>query len=551
MRILGVDLGSSSIKLVEIDSAFGRFEIHDHHEIRVEPTSTPHATLAKWVQNTSRKPDRIITGLDGSRFTFRNLQLPTRDKKAIQASIGFELEDELPFAIDQSAYEFVVLAQAKGASQVHVAVTLRDQLKSAIEPWAKAGVEPDVITTEAWAYRTVLNQVLTPEEQEGPVLLVQLGHHRTTFYLHWRGVPALIRDFSWGGADLTLAISQKRQIPLDQAEEIQANQATIYIDDHPAEITPEQIELSEALKIAAEPMINELRHIQLTARNLTRKPLQKIFLAGGMSLLPGLDRWIQEQFRVPTQKLKSLSASSASGVTYSEQTDSKFLLAAAYALCLVGSGRNSCINYRKGEYAKVSIVQKIDFKTLKKPAMALGAMAASLVLSVSVQSFVFKSRLESTNAQLEKSIKSFFGQVSSSTLRGYLSDTQKLKKAVTAELNKQRELARLFGPNPRSPAAFLNQISIAIPKDTVVDLLQFQAGIPSTESFTKGDAPATSSLTFEVSNPQMGERLAALLGKKLNQMKRGEMEEVSSTSSDLKKWKITLSGTPSEDAYGK
>ena len=29
--------------------------------------------------------------------TFRNLHLPTRDKKAIQAGVGFELDDELPF----------------------------------------------------------------------------------------------------------------------------------------------------------------------------------------------------------------------------------------------------------------------------------------------------------------------------------------------------------------------------------------------------------------------------------------------------------------------
>ena len=32
MRIVGIDLGTSSIKAVEVDSAFGRFEIHDYHE---------------------------------------------------------------------------------------------------------------------------------------------------------------------------------------------------------------------------------------------------------------------------------------------------------------------------------------------------------------------------------------------------------------------------------------------------------------------------------------------------------------------------------------
>jgi Tfp pilus assembly PilM family ATPase len=32
MKIIGVDLGTSSIKAVEIDSAFGRYEVQEYHE---------------------------------------------------------------------------------------------------------------------------------------------------------------------------------------------------------------------------------------------------------------------------------------------------------------------------------------------------------------------------------------------------------------------------------------------------------------------------------------------------------------------------------------
>ncbi len=551
MRILGIDLGSSSIKAVELDSAFGRFEIHDYHEIPIEPDSTPAETVTRWIQNRPRSPDRWVTALPSPNFTFRNLQLPTRDKKAIQSTIAFELEDDLPFPVEDTCYEFVILSNMKAGSLVHVAATLKEQVRATLLPWAKLNSEPDVVTSEAWAYRAVLNQVLSPAEQEGPVLLINIGHQRTTFYLHWHGAPALIRDIPWGGQDLTLAISQKLSIPIEKAEATKINQAAIQPSGESSAPNPEQVELSDCLKDAILPFLDELRMVHLTSRSYTRKSMQRIYLAGGTSLLPGLDLWISERFGIPTQKLSALSATAASGVTYSEQTDSKFLLAASLAFCLVGPARNSLVNFRRGEFAKVSIVQTLDFQILKKPLMALGAIAASLFLSLTVQSIVYHSRIESTDAQLEKSVKSFFGQVSNSALRGYLADPKKLKAAVTRDLGKQRELTRLFGPNPKSPLSFLNQLSLTIPKDVIVDLSKFQAGMPATDSYSKVDSPTSTLLTFAVANPQVAERLASILGRKISPLKRGEMAEYSPPRSDIKKWKISFSGNPTEDAYGK
>jgi type IV pilus assembly protein PilM len=551
MRILGIDLGSCSIKVVELDSGFGRFEIHDYHEIPLESEYTPIETVGTWIKNRPRSPDRLVIALNSQESTFRNLQLPTRDKKAIQASVGYELEDELPFAVEQSVYEFVILSQTKAGSQVHITATLKDQIRTSLNPWMNVQIDPDIITSEAWAYRTMLNQVLNPSEQEGPVLLIQMGHRRSTFYLHWHGAPALIRDFDWGGQDLTLAISQKLSIPIEKAEETKIHQGMIQVDGQNSALTPEQLEVSDCLKAATEALLNELRIVQLTSRNHTRKSIQKIYLAGGTSLLPGLENWIEQKFEIPTEKILGLSATAASGVAYSEQTDSKFLLAASLAFCLVGQARNALINFRKGEFAKVSIVQKIDFQVLKRPLLALAAIGASLVLSLSIQSIVYRSRIEKTNTQLEKSVKSFFGQVSSSALRGYLADPKKLKTAVNKELGKQRELSRLFGPNPRSPIAFLNQISIAIPKDLVVDLSKLEVGMARTDSYTKADSPISSSLVFSVSSPQAAEKLASILSRKISPLQRGNTEEYSLPNSDLKKWKLSLSGNPTEESYGK
>src|SRR5690349_12005769 len=113
MRILGIDFGSASIKSVEMDSAFGRFEIRDYHEQAVQPEELWQDAVKRLIAALPKPPDKIIVALPTAYNTFRNVLLPTRDKKSIQSGIGFELEDELPFSLDDATIQYTILNQSK------------------------------------------------------------------------------------------------------------------------------------------------------------------------------------------------------------------------------------------------------------------------------------------------------------------------------------------------------------------------------------------------------------------------------------------------------
>ena len=76
----------------------------------------------------------------------------------------------------------------------------------------------------------------------------------------------------------------------------------------------------------------------------------------------------------------------------------------------------------------------------------------------------------------------------------------------------------------------------------VVDLSQFQVG---------DDVTSNASLTFIVSSPQTAERLGSLMEQNLNKIQKGKLEEFAPADGGPKKWKITLSGNPSESAYAR
>jgi hypothetical protein len=245
-----------------------------------------------------------------------------------------------------------------------------------------------------------------------------------------------------------------------------------------------------------------------------------------------------------------LSALGSSGVTYNEHTDASFVLAASIALVVASPDRSSAINLRRGQLAKAGQTREFNFAALKKPLAAIGVTMLSLFLSLFVQGSVYKSRLQEADAQLEKSVKSFFGQVSASALRTFVASPSTLRNQVNKDLGKQRELAKLLSPNPRSPLDFLRELSISVPRDVIVDMTQYQVGSSATAPYTPG-AETAASLTFYVANAQMAEKIASAVSGKVGGMQKSKLEEAPGLGDGPKRWKITLTGKPTEDSYGK
>lgn len=570
MRILGIDLGNTSVKAVEIDTSFGRYEVHEYHEQPVAIGEDPAQTAARLVAALPKAPDRVAMTLRTRQVTFRNLQIPSRDKKVIASSVGFELDDELPFSIEQAAFEYSVLSQTGPSTHVHVAATPKRNLAAFIEQVQTAGVDPDLITTEAWASRTLLNRILkTPGAQDHPVLLIQIGHERTIFYVHWRGFPVLAREISWGGRDLTHAIATHYGIPLEKAESTKRDSGFVLTDSQRESATPEQLEFSKVMEGALRPLLQEVHQTELTCKNITHEKLSSVFLAGGSSLIPGLAHPIATTFQLPVAPLNALSAIAASGVTYSDHADAGFALAAGAALCLVSPARgdrSATINLRKGFFAKRGLARELNWEAFKKPAIATGAVLASLFASMFVQSQIYDKRIVEANTQLERAVRGFFGTVANSAIKTYIASPKTLTDSINKELGKQREINKLAGTNPRSPIDFLKDLSASIPKDTVVDLVRYQVGAAPAKPYSPDEA-GLASLTFIVSNPQMVERLQGLLQDKMEKLERGKVEEVAAAGAapaadgspaatqgqgaPVQKWKVTFTGKPLEAAYGK
>jgi len=542
MRILGLDPGSKSVKAIELDSAFGRLEVHEFHE---EPIAsheeTAEAAIRRIFAKLARQPDKVACALPTGKATFRNLRIPTRDKKAIQQTVAFELEDELPFELSESKWETSILRQEGNQTEVHVAATLDETLQSSIDLLNRAGVDPDLITTESWALRTLLNKILPTAHQDSPIVVLHVGHERSVFYAHWTGMPILVKEYQFGSSHLASVLAERHQISTTDAETILTQEAYILPPSLYEKSTPEQKEFSDLLLQPLAGVLITLKQFLLACRSSTQIYPKRIFISGGTSQLQGFAALIEEELAVPVSPLQSLTALNLGAVQYSGQTDSCFTVAAGLALTWVGSEKSVAINFRKGEFAKKGGASELPLARFKRPLISLGVVLLCFLISLWVESGIYERKLADSEQQVERGIKSFFGQLSASGVRNYISRPSELKKAVNRELSEQRELNRLLGKNPYSPLLALRDISIAIPKETVVDVIQFKVGSAPTSPYDPKVEPDTA-ITLLVSNPQMAEQVAQSLPSRINQMTKSPLEEVQATEGSPKRWKVTFSG---------
>jgi general secretion pathway protein L len=548
MRIVGIDWGTSRVKAVEIDSAFGRYEIHDYREIEVDPGTEPVAAAAQLIGSLSQKPHRIVVAMRASQITTRNLHLPTRDRKAIQAGVLFQLEDELPFSIDDMVLDSSTLSQTGQQSDVHVATTLKKHLAAEIQKWGEIDVEPDVITTEGWAFRTLINRTISPTIQEKPLLLVYVGAKTTLLYLHWRGFPMVCREIRWGGDSLTRLLVTRLGLSEEQAERVKRNPAVLS-ETHPQS-------LIQLVSDGLEDIQREIKHMDLVCKGMAQQNLNAIYITGGGSLIDGLPAEMEARIGIPVERIRPLSALSPSGVTFAETSDAKMGLAAALTMSLVGSDRNLVVNLRRGEFSKITKGREFNVQSLKKPIAAVGLVAASFFVSMAVQSSILQQRLEDKDAQLKRTMSGFFGSVSNSAMRTYLASPASLRTAIQKELDKTRESARVLGTNTQSPVVFLKNLSSSISKDTVVDMMDFQIGAApqpasAADKSDQGERTinAPVELVFLSTDSAAAERLAGQLAPKLIQAPKTSVEDVPASGKEPKKFKITFRGTAADGGF--
>jgi type IV pilus assembly protein PilM len=324
---LGVDIGASSIKVVELALEKGRAKLMTYGYAELPPDSAgasffdqpreAGALLAKVLKNANVKSASAMAALPTSNVFSTILSLPkTKDAKQRDKIIDAELSKLTPLPLAEMITQRVFLDgdKKKLASKkveldekskdpevkdkyfrVLVTGSAKNFVQKYIQMFKAAKVELQAIDTEAFALiRSLIGK------DKSAIMILDIGSKSTNITIVEKGIPFVGRSINIGGDLVTTRLSEQMSVPLAQAERVKRDLGMMgtATSDLPGG-------LPKLLEDVMLPLVNEIRYaIQLYANmELTElKKIDKIILTGGSSHLPRIPEYLSEVLNVSVHR---------------------------------------------------------------------------------------------------------------------------------------------------------------------------------------------------------------------------------------------------------
>lgn len=320
MSVVSLDIGSSAIVAVELDRGRDRMNLSRAvleplppgvvvEGVVMKPDELGERIEALW-ERSRIKTKRVRLGIANQRVFVRNVDIPSIDDPAERrAAIEFEAAGHIPIPPEHAVVDFHLTGETNDGGngrrdRVVLVAAHRENIDQLLRAVRSAGLEPESIDLEAFALmRAVLRA--TPDIDRGsPDLAAQaichVGSGTTNVVVSIDHVCHFTRLCSTGGDDLTRFVAEKLRISEEEAEDLKRRCGMI--GDIPDDLDAKLVgKVRYALAIGARPLVQDIgRSLEYYRSQPTSRPLSRMVLSGGSSLLTGFDRYLEQSLGVRT-----------------------------------------------------------------------------------------------------------------------------------------------------------------------------------------------------------------------------------------------------------
>ena len=305
--LIGLDIGSSSVKLVELTQTMGGNLRLERYAIEPLPRGAvvdgnidKIDVVAEAVRRAYRRAEcrvkNVAMALPSSAVITKRIALPANlNEEELEVQVESEANQYIPFALDEVSLDFQVLGPVLNSPEeveVLIAASRKEKVEDRLAVVQEAGLKPVVVDVESYAMRAALARLIgqLPNRGEGQVIAVfYIGANTTGVTVILDGEAVYEREQPFGGQQLTSDIARAYGIPAEEAE------AKKRSGDLPANFEAEV--LRPFIETAATEITRALQFF-FTSTPFTR--VDQLMLCGGSSVLTGLPEALMERAQVPT-----------------------------------------------------------------------------------------------------------------------------------------------------------------------------------------------------------------------------------------------------------
>ncbi|NLH49585.1 MAG: pilus assembly protein PilM [Myxococcales bacterium] len=339
-RVLGIDIGQTEIKAVLVEASWRTYAVlgaylepvpsaeevaHRLPPAAPEPapatekaTEPPAETapenepvapageetpppwvfaLADLLKKHQLEFNEVTCSLPGTRATTRILTLPFENRRRIEQILPFELENQVPFDLDEMHLSFEVLGKdPDGGFRVLVALTPKPEVAMFLRHVSQAGVDPRLLDLSPYGLFAAARQAL-PQEM-GAYAVLDLGSNHADVVIMNEGQLADLRSIPVGGEVFDRAVAETLRLDPVRAEAVKREKASLNANDV----------LGQALRGAAVPFFIRLRQTLQGIRSEKGIVVTRLYLTGRGGFLDGLAAALAEELAVEVDWLAPFPA---------------------------------------------------------------------------------------------------------------------------------------------------------------------------------------------------------------------------------------------------
>jgi type IV pilus assembly protein PilM len=341
--VLGLDIGSYSVKAAELRAGFRGVEFLRLEAARIPADATPEeheATIQLFLEQKDLPRDFVVCALPTERVTQRHLRFPFSGAKKIAQAIPFELEEDLAFPLAGMVLTHDQVLARPERTDVLVVMSPRAEVEAYLGSMERIGLDPRIVEMEG----AVLSNLCTYLNlADAGRLVLDIGHSKTNLSLLVDGKPVLLRSIPIAGHHFTEAIAKGLHLAYDAAEDYKHEHGVFEGVSLKPSCPPVQTILDRLMR-------ETLRSIQSAIGDpLDTIAPTEILLVGGSARLEGLPHHIEERTGLPCSVL-TVSGAEASTNALAAAGPPVFAQAAALALRGSTTARVTELDFRQGEF---------------------------------------------------------------------------------------------------------------------------------------------------------------------------------------------------------
>jgi type IV pilus assembly protein PilM len=301
-RTVGLDIGSSSVKVVEFDHSgaqpllvkFGRCGLLPEAIVdgEIMDRDVVVDTIAELMELNGITSKEVVTGVSGRAVIVKKILMDQMTDAEARDAIRWEAEQHIPFDIDDVSLDFQVLNREGDPEKMEVLLVAakKEMLESRADLIRSAGLTPTVIDIDSFAVQNAFER--NYEHPEGSVtLLLNVGCFTSNVNIVKNGVPYFTRDLSFAGNAILEAIQKDLGVDYDEANDILENPGEDRRDDLQVIVGL----VGEELAVGIEKSLSYLR------ASGEADHIDRICLSGGAAFAPGLREAIEKRQGSPVE----------------------------------------------------------------------------------------------------------------------------------------------------------------------------------------------------------------------------------------------------------